>query len=88
MTVAGDNLVVSGMGAEGYEGRVVMTRPLSGEGWRASPAPVQWQGGNDHAGYSQALLATDRGILHLSSSARDDVVNELLHALSEVAHDG
>ena len=83
MKVDGDRLYVTGMGAEGYENRVILTRSGSDAAWTAQDAPVQWQGGNDHAGYSQALLSTDRGILHIASSSRVDVVNELLYAFGE-----
>ena len=38
--------------------------------WQAMAAPVQWQGGNDHAGWSQALLPTadGGGVLQMAPS--------------------
>lgn len=47
--------------------------------WEELPAPVQWNSGNDHAGWSQGLLPTadGKGLLQMVSSDIGGGMNEL-----------
>lgn len=78
-------VVVSAHDEAGVSGRrvlLVSTDPAL-RTWRAIPAPVQWQGGNDHASWSAAVIPTadGRGLLELVSSAfGDGSRNEIRYA--------
>jgi len=52
---------------------IFINRNLGQGPWTARPSPVQWQGGNNHSGWSMGMIATadGRGILELAPSAVD-----------------
>lgn len=82
-------VLLSSRDVEGKAGTRVLfaSRDSALREWRAVAAPVQWQGGNDHAAWSHALVATadGRGVLHLVSSAfGDGRRNEVRYARAAV----
>lgn len=81
----GDSLLVTGMGAEGFDTRTIFRRDFQGSQWRPLKSPLQWQGGNHHAGYSPALHIAGSNLLVMASSHRDDVINEMRHAASPLS---
>ncbi len=61
--------------------RELMINTNLGQGnWTMLPSPVQWQGGSDHAGWSQAMIPTadGSGIIHLASSSVGSDINAML----------
>jgi hypothetical protein len=80
----GDQLLVAGMGAEGFDKRTIFARRKGEQGWEALESPLQWQGGNHHAGYSPALHLIGPELLVMASSHRDDVINEMRFAVGRL----
>ena len=63
---------------------------LGAGAWQAMPAPVQWQGGNPQAGWSQALLDTadHTGLLQFANSDIGSNLNEIRYAVGPLIVSG